>query len=347
MKRSDTGELLRISELRKEQEGTIVCSVYTNSEFFATKRRFLIKELENEALVVSRNRTHAYKKAADPVNNFKHFSRRKAKNSIPQVLKEQAYALRGQRESEATVKKMKMLKRWKRNVFQRDIPVFQQMNENEEPSNLEKISDSPNEAVSYQPLKYIQSDHSIKYKRSQQKSYQNKGRSTKIRERQLKPPPAEENEYNDDFLNYPIVNVHVTEEEIVPSDSKSGMGTRISQMDDQQAGERGFSIIKTDIVRKQKSKMSADDKISKLITKCKKDRECSMHATCFKYNQKKLGFCKCVSGFHGNGVFCWEDTHDRNPPPFLDDSKDPIKEKYASYEEKKARHHTKRSFLEG
>lgn len=45
MRVSTSGETLRISELRQEQEGVITCSVYTNKNVHATKRRFLIKGL--------------------------------------------------------------------------------------------------------------------------------------------------------------------------------------------------------------------------------------------------------------------------------------------------------------
>ena len=45
MRVSPSGETLRISELRQEQEGIITCSIYTNKNIHATKKRFLIKEL--------------------------------------------------------------------------------------------------------------------------------------------------------------------------------------------------------------------------------------------------------------------------------------------------------------
>ncbi|GFW98239.1 ig-like domain-containing protein [Trichonephila clavipes] len=45
MRLSPSGGVLTISELRKEQEGILVCAVFTNKDFFATKQRFLIKEM--------------------------------------------------------------------------------------------------------------------------------------------------------------------------------------------------------------------------------------------------------------------------------------------------------------
>ncbi|GFR28094.1 uncharacterized protein TNCT_247071, partial [Trichonephila clavata] len=45
MRLSPSGGVLTISELRKEQEGILVCAVFTNKDYFATKQRFLIKEM--------------------------------------------------------------------------------------------------------------------------------------------------------------------------------------------------------------------------------------------------------------------------------------------------------------
>ncbi|KAG8186921.1 hypothetical protein JTE90_000394 [Oedothorax gibbosus] len=45
MKVSPSGAVLTIWELRREQEGVVACSVYTNLGILATKRRFLIKEM--------------------------------------------------------------------------------------------------------------------------------------------------------------------------------------------------------------------------------------------------------------------------------------------------------------
>ncbi|GIY99228.1 hypothetical protein CEXT_458851 [Caerostris extrusa] len=45
MRLSPSGAVLTIAELRKEQEGVLACSVFTNMNVFSTKRRFYIKEL--------------------------------------------------------------------------------------------------------------------------------------------------------------------------------------------------------------------------------------------------------------------------------------------------------------
>ncbi|GIY69073.1 EGF-like domain-containing protein [Caerostris darwini] len=51
MRLSPSGAVLTIAELRKEQEGVLACSVFTNMNVFATKRRFYIKELNESKLV--------------------------------------------------------------------------------------------------------------------------------------------------------------------------------------------------------------------------------------------------------------------------------------------------------
>ncbi|GIY99224.1 EGF-like domain-containing protein [Caerostris extrusa] len=50
MRVSPTGAVLTIAELRKEQEGILACAVYTNMDIFATKLRFLIKEINQNKL---------------------------------------------------------------------------------------------------------------------------------------------------------------------------------------------------------------------------------------------------------------------------------------------------------
>lgn len=42
---SPSGTCVEISELRKEQEGILVCAVYRINDIFLTKRRFLLKEI--------------------------------------------------------------------------------------------------------------------------------------------------------------------------------------------------------------------------------------------------------------------------------------------------------------
>lgn len=50
-----------------------------------------------------------------------------------------------------------------------------------------------------------------------------------------------------------------------------------------------------------------DDKISQLISNCVRDTECSKHATCVRKSLKQKGFCRCLPGFYGPGIFCKED----------------------------------------
>lgn len=55
-------------------------------------------------------------------------------------------------------------------------------------------------------------------------------------------------------------------------------------------------------------RVSAEENISMLISTCKTDFECSGAATCFRNSLKQNGFCKCLSGFYGVGIFCRDGT---------------------------------------
>lgn len=54
-------------------------------------------------------------------------------------------------------------------------------------------------------------------------------------------------------------------------------------------------------------RITAEEKISKLISSCVSDYECSEAGTCARNNLKQLGYCKCLPGFNGVGIFCRED----------------------------------------
>lgn len=54
-------------------------------------------------------------------------------------------------------------------------------------------------------------------------------------------------------------------------------------------------------------RITAEEKISKLISSCLSDYECSGAGTCVRSNLKQPGYCKCLPGFYGVGIFCRED----------------------------------------
>ncbi|KAG8188556.1 hypothetical protein JTE90_007164 [Oedothorax gibbosus] len=49
----------------------------------------------------------------------------------------------------------------------------------------------------------------------------------------------------------------------------------------------------------------ADDNISKLIASCSSDLQCAPDAICVP----GAGFCRCNTGYQGNGLFCWANAH--------------------------------------
>lgn len=50
-----------------------------------------------------------------------------------------------------------------------------------------------------------------------------------------------------------------------------------------------------------------DDKIGQMISNCIGDLQCSKHASCVRNSLKNEGFCRCLPGFYGPGIFCRED----------------------------------------
>ncbi|GBM55466.1 hypothetical protein AVEN_27825-1 [Araneus ventricosus] len=53
MKGSPSGSVLTISELRKEQEGVMTCAVYSNLGILVAKKRFLIKEISSNDILMN------------------------------------------------------------------------------------------------------------------------------------------------------------------------------------------------------------------------------------------------------------------------------------------------------
>ncbi|KAF8786489.1 putative surface-exposed virulence protein like [Argiope bruennichi] len=56
----------------------------------------------------------------------------------------------------------------------------------------------------------------------------------------------------------------------------------------------------------------AQDRLAKMIANCTSDQHCAADASCVQHNSKKAGFCRCSTGFQGNGIFCWEEIKVRN-----------------------------------
>lgn len=57
---------------------------------------------------------------------------------------------------------------------------------------------------------------------------------------------------------------------------------------------------------KQERKIE-DDEIGQIVSYCIGDLQCSKHASCIRNSLKKEGFCRCLPGFYGPGIFCRED----------------------------------------
>lgn len=50
-----------------------------------------------------------------------------------------------------------------------------------------------------------------------------------------------------------------------------------------------------------------DDKVGQIVSYCVGDLQCSKHASCVRNRLKKEGFCRCLPGYYGSGIFCREE----------------------------------------
>lgn len=89
----------------------------------------------------------------------------------------------------------------------------------------------------------------------------------------------------------------------------NGNGKNVLDVEVQNGGSpEGDSGIILNIEKIQGPKrITAEEKISKLISFCLSDYECSEKGTCARNNLKQPGYCKCLPGYYGIGIFCRDD----------------------------------------
>lgn len=73
-------------------------------------------------------------------------------------------------------------------------------------------------------------------------------------------------------------------------------------------GKDDFSEIVLNIGKVNRPRQIAEDWISRLISSCIGDYDCSETAVCVKINLKQRGFCRCLPGSRGVGIFCREEN---------------------------------------
>ncbi|XP_055941907.1 trichohyalin-like [Argiope bruennichi] len=147
---------------------------------------------------------------------------------------------------------------------------------------------------------------------------------------QMARPFGKENYPSKDFLNRSPSSNFPAERKPMPFNQKEYSSRNMSPSDKQfldkktmPFGQKEFSvqnvpsgeddILSPEIFIENKESRPEDD-ISKIISRCKNDRECAGNAACIK--SQASGFCRCLPNFHGNGISCWEDMVPRKTRTF-------------------------------
>lgn len=74
------------------------------------------------------------------------------------------------------------------------------------------------------------------------------------------------------------------------------------------AKKEDFSEIVLSIDKVGRPRLVTEDKISRLISSCSSDFDCAETAACVRTSLKQRGFCRCLPGSSGVGIFCREET---------------------------------------
>ncbi|GFY79280.1 uncharacterized protein TNIN_18541 [Trichonephila inaurata madagascariensis] len=88
MKTSLSGTTLQISELRKEQEGIMACAIYTNLDILIAKKRFLIKEIIPNDLLMRSNADVTIRKRNIKIPRDRIIKRKSRKIKVEEQLNE-------------------------------------------------------------------------------------------------------------------------------------------------------------------------------------------------------------------------------------------------------------------
>ncbi|GIY99222.1 hypothetical protein CEXT_458821 [Caerostris extrusa] len=114
-----------------------------------------------------------------------------------------------------------------------------------------------------------------------------------------------------DSNKYPLNSVQLLEETpINDPESLLSLSTRSTrQISQQSISGADHNTLRPIILQLEKpdgiKQIESADRLSKLISKCTSDLQCSADATCIRQDPVENGFCRCTKGFQGNGIFCW------------------------------------------
>ena len=118
-------------------------------------------------------------------------------------------------------------------------------------------------------------------------------------------------------------NIDQNDKNILDIQVQNGGGTNDTSAEDSDI------ILNIEKIRGRRQ-VAAEEKIAKLISFCFSDYQCSGMAICIRSNLKQPGYCKCIEGFYGVGIFCREDIGASNNNFGLQDFQQPDEVPYPS-----------------
>lgn len=285
MRVSANGQTLRISELRQEQEGIIACSIYTNRNVHATKKRFLIKDLS---------------KTEDVLKTFSH--------------KEPSLQIEIHNRQKKAFKHRSKLVNDNKTDLTRDKSVAKRKSKIKRKFSKAKLKDGK---ANFDGHRHTRTRPNQDVKLLLMKRFPNAAESTKTklatkrkskRQKEISHAELEGDSYtifrptadasNNSSRKLQLIKRDPEDEDIYPTaESDEGIGTDFSN-----TADRGTLNIDFN-----KEMRLEDDNIARIISDCVRDFQCSKHASCVRKNIKSEGFCRCLPGYYGPGIFCREE----------------------------------------
>ncbi|GIY46890.1 EGF-like domain-containing protein [Caerostris darwini] len=337
MRVSPTGAVLTIAELRKEQEGILACAVYTNMDIFATKLRFLIKEINqtNNLLLFMATRPpvfsrhirqeSAHTEEYDEEDDMQHLPdriRKKFKkissreihkrdnedSEIAYLQQNMQNPLQNKDNPPGVILPDNLQQDLLLGNFSEDILTktrnYETRNENIATRNVQNNPMNMQEPYSLQQDLPMQAAEELL----------NKGTNNKN-------PNSDQIAKNIQGLDsnkYPLNSVQPQEEtRINDPEILLSLSTRTPrQIPQQSISGADHNTLRPIILQLEKpdgiKQIKSADRLSRLISKCTSDLQCSADATCIRQDPVENGFCRCTKGFQGNGIFCWEEIKARS-----------------------------------
>ncbi|KAF8789632.1 hypothetical protein HNY73_007558 [Argiope bruennichi] len=298
MRPSPSGATLRISELRKEQEGTVTCSIYTNLGVQAAKIGFDIIKVEsdnNKLVFIATRPPHKSetrkKRSPQSDDNSEYFD--DSEDSEPEAGNGNADVYLWGKQRRHLFRSRHLKKRLD------DEETSSEEQDDDSVTELDKNEIDDEDGEDELPVVPKKKFHSAKHK---QKSYFGDF------------DVGEDTLFEQEVLDKATPKPHPTRRLSFIERHRQAILERLRENDLKKKPVVEKELLTTPETLKlvdieedpSLPPLQERDKLAMLIGKCEKESECSHDAECVKRKLEKPGFCRCLPQFEGNGIFCWE-----------------------------------------